>query len=337
MFSPEENSGIFTFLVGMIILVMTAVGLSLLMDKRFQLSSGAGEIRNQIKADASEVQDLTSQYEKKSSQLVDAGLKNKLAGGSQEKLRGELQSLDKRRLSLKDDKQELEGAVATIEAKFSDYRAAYRRKTWSGAIGEKLGDISIPGGREYRDATITKVTDVGLEIRHEHGFARIQAPDLDRKIQDRFQWNDEERRKRLTEEKELHQGVDDPLTDESGNAGDSSDDGMDSPREPVVRVVKKDRTRVPQDLEKINELRRQVTGWKMKVSKLRNEKSSADSQAGYGNRTSVPGSLETWKARSARLGAELIKARAELDVAKSKLSNLSPRDPLLKVNPATEE
>ena len=42
--------------------------------------------------------------------------------------------------------------------------------------------------------TITKVTEVGLEIRHEHGIARIQVSDLEGIWQQRFQWDDEERR-----------------------------------------------------------------------------------------------------------------------------------------------
>jgi hypothetical protein len=48
--------------------------------------------------------------------------------------------------------------------------------------------LTTRDGREYLQAVISRVTDVGLEIRHEHGTARIQAADLDASYQERFQW-----------------------------------------------------------------------------------------------------------------------------------------------------
>jgi hypothetical protein len=69
-----------------------------------------------------------------------------------------------------------------------------------------LGNLKVRNGREYLQATILRVTDVGLEIRHEDGIARIQAPDLDSKWQDRFQWKDDERRKVLAAERDNLEG-----------------------------------------------------------------------------------------------------------------------------------
>ena len=75
---------------------------------------------------------------------------------------------------------------------------------------------------------------------------------------------------------------------------------------------------------------RTVIGWKSKVTKLRSERSLALSNSGYGNQTSVPGSLETWGAKAARLGNELARANSELAVAKANLAALAPDDPLLR-------
>lgn len=81
----------------------------------------------------------------------------------------------------------------------------------------------------------------------------------------------------------------------------------------------------------MNLLRLQVSGWKSKVSKLRIDRSEASARASYGNQASVPGSLETWVARSARLGRDLLEAEAALAVAKSNLAAVAPNDPVLKV------
>ncbi len=48
MFSAEEHPGIFYFMLGMIVMVMSGVGLSLLVDRRLKFSSGSKEIHREI-------------------------------------------------------------------------------------------------------------------------------------------------------------------------------------------------------------------------------------------------------------------------------------------------
>ena len=192
-----------------------------------------------------------------------------------------------------------------------------------------LDTLTIRGGRAYQQATIARVTDVGLEIRHEHGIARIQAPDLDSKLQDRFQWSGEERRSRLEEERENHEG-------EAAKEAAGETDGIGSGEAvaepiPAPQMKRIPPTHPPEDPEKLQRLRLQVSGWTAKVSQLRIDRAEASSRASYGNQSSVPGSLETWVARSARLGRELLRAQAALAAAKADLATLAPNDPLLRV------
>jgi hypothetical protein len=84
------------------------------------------------------------------------------------------------------------------------------------------------------------------------------------------------------------------------------------------------------DSSELATLRRLVIGWKSKVAMLRMERSVAMSDSGYGSQTSVPGSLETWGAKAARLGNELARASSELAVAKSNLAAVAPGGPLLR-------
>lgn len=97
-----------------------------------------------------------------------------------------------------------------------------------------------------------------VSFRHE--IARIHAPDLNRELQDRFQWDDEMGELKLQQET----ARDEALREGSG-----------------------------------------------------------------GSSASVPGSLETWRARSSRLARELKRAEARLAAAKHDLSRVAPNDPLL--------
>lgn len=305
-------------MVGIVVLVMAGVGLSIVIDRRIKFSSGSVGIQNDIVLGASELDGLIALHCERSRLLSQQ--ESKLLGGfpkSDGSLRGE-ENLFQRRKVLEDTRLQLLDSVSTLEADFSRCRADYRKKTWSAAIGERLGNLALRSGRQYHEATITRVTDVGLEIRHADGIARIQAPDLDQKMQDRFQWSEEERRKVLNEEMINLQRADDPV------AG--------YPK-PVERVVIRPQTRNQPDPGELVALRRQVTGWQLKISQLRSEQSVARSHSGYGNQTSVPGSLETWSAKADRCGRELARAQVALETAKSNLAAIAPSDSLLLSTP----
>ncbi|RYD21685.1 MAG: hypothetical protein EOP88_10505 [Verrucomicrobiaceae bacterium] len=329
MLDFDEHSGLFTFLGGMIVIVMVAVGISLVMDKKFKASSGIGEVRQEARQQEEEIKELTMRHDHLDMQMVRTvtaikGSKNEMA-----ELDRKLASLDEREKVLLEKKAVLQGAVSKVDAEFSQYRADYRTRTWSKAAGEKLGDITTRGGRQYKDTQITKVTDAGLEIRHEHGYARVQAPELSTALQDRFQWNDEERRRLLKEEYERIHGKPKPVPAEQPPAAAGAEDG--APVRPATSLQKEVDAAKAARLEKreqIQSARSKVKAWKTKVSKLASERSTAISNS-YGNSGSVPGSLETWKAKSERLSRELAKARNELDIARSKLSVLAPDDPEL--------
>jgi hypothetical protein len=324
MLSADDHPGIFMFLVGMIVIVMAAVGLSIVADKYQSSSRGGAEIHREISANATEISGLSARTDEKSRLLADSGSQLLAAEKTHEEFSARLESTRQRQAMLEVAGNQLRAAIATLEEDFARYRTDYRRKTWAGAVGESLGTLTIRDGRDYQDATITRVTDVGLEIRHKDGIARIQAPDLGHELQDRFQWSDEERRTRLKEELELH----DPEPAE--HAGEDSKTpevaGATVPpvinRQPAIDAAEK--------AEKLRQARQQVIGWRGKVALLRGESRIASSRASYGSQTSVPGSLETWSAKAARLGRELAHAQAGLAIAKSKLAEISPGDSVLR-------
>ena len=310
-------------MVGIIVLVMAGVGLSLVIDRRLEFSSGVVKIQNEISLDAMELAQLATWYDERSKLLNRTGLKLQTGTGASMGGQAKLETLNQRQAALEQTLRQLGKALSSLEDDFSRYRADYRRKTWLAAVGENLGNLKVRSGREYKQAAITRVTDVGLEIRHEDGIARIQAPDLDSKLQDRFQWSDEERRQVLGQEQQ----------DLEGNANEAiPDDSVpaDWTSKSSVPEVSRFQTEIAPDSAEVAALRRLVVAWRVKVNLLSGEHQEAMSRAGYGSQSSVPGSLETWSARASRLGKALARAQGELAVAKARLAVDAPSDPLLR-------
>lgn len=314
MLSSEENPGLFTFLVGLIVLVMAAVGLSLLMDRRFQFSSGVAELRREVVSGDGEISELKNKLEDANQRMLNQGASLEADAEEHKELTTECESLRRRQAELVIARDSLLSSVNSLDGNFSGYRSEYRRKTWNAAVGESLGTLTLRSGRVYQQAVIRRVTDVGLEIHHVDGIARVQGPELDAKFQERFQWNDEERRLRLKEENDRMVEHAKSLAKGDENEPVSTKDARRA--EAAERTLKR------------NELRQSVRNWKSRVSQLSRDQRDAQVRAGYGSK-SVPGSLETWDAKAVRLGGELAKARAALSAAKAELASVSPRDNLL--------
>lgn len=327
MLTADEHPGVFMFMVGMIILVLVGVGLSLVMDRRLASSAGAGEIQREIAANASELSELKYRHDGRSRQLADSGAKLKAGSMTRDGVLARLATLRQSQTAMEENRRHLRDTIVTLEGNFARYRADYRRKTWAGAVGEELGDFTVRGGRQYRQAAIVRVTDVGLEIRHEHGIARIQAPELDPKWQDRFQWNDEQRRTRLKAELDHWNG--DAVGGDPGSLEGKKAVAAALPLPPVRESNRSPQRNADPTGDELKELHRQVIGWQAKISKLSGDQMEASSRAAYGGQSSVPGSLETWQARAVRLGNELARARAALEIARSGLVMVAPNDPLL--------
>ena len=324
MLSFDDHPGIISFLLGIIVLVMVTLGLSMVVDDRFKYSSDSVKTERETEQGSHELEELVALCEKRSAHLRESSQKPLGALKEYVEINSNLKTLHLRQVALVKERNRLRDERAVLEADFSAYRAKYRRKTWAAAIGEKLGQLNIRGGREYKDAIITRVTDAGLEIRHADGIARIQVSDLDRDIQDRFQMNDENRRKKLFLVK---QNMDLPSIKNEATAVKAADPGK-SPDRFVTESKSFAVNSTPKPLE-LAELRRQVLGWQSKISLLKSEQRLAQFQSSHGNQASVPGSLETWTARSERLYEELARAQVSLAVVKAKLAVVSPGDSLL--------
>ncbi len=320
MLSHEDNSGVGAFVIGMIVLVMSAVGLSLLVDRRFNFSNSQSELEREVAAGEHRIDALRAELELRSGMLAAnsdlrgvaeraATLRTEVAAAA-----GRLEALNARHESLRKE-------VGDIENRFAQTRADYRRKAWKAAEGERLEVLETRSGRRYREVVIKRVTPVGIEIDHASGIARLEAPQLPSDWHERFQWDDEERREKLRQE-QLHR----ERMAQTAPATDTT---------PVVAVTKAEARRAErqQELERINAAREEVQQWRRRLSALREEHRTAEYNARYGKQVSVPGKLETWSARAARLRGDVQRAQRGLAEARAKLSLASPGDALVRPDP----
>ena len=102
---------------------------------------------------------------------------------------------------------QLERDIRTYSGGLDDYRSEFLRWVRLTARGERQPELRTRKGKIYRDIVIRRVTNVGLEIFHSTGTARLRHGDLSEEFQERFQWDEEEARSSLAAEEESDREV----------------------------------------------------------------------------------------------------------------------------------
>jgi hypothetical protein len=203
MFANNDQSWLFNCLAGIVLLVLVGIGLSMLVDKRFQFSRNTIALEQEIAADETRLVHLRARKRALSLRFGEDLPKLQLYPQllRETKLRTADAANRMRRLQIK--QADLAHEITATEQSFAALRKQVRQKLWTKAVGERLGNLTTTTGREYKDAVITRITAVGLQISHADGLARIHAPELPPELQDRFQWTAEERLTALQTEERL--------------------------------------------------------------------------------------------------------------------------------------
>lgn len=309
----SDNSGTFWGLTSLIIIVFAAIGVSSLTTKRFEFSSSAKSNSKLVQAEAETLSDLSVEKASLETRLHQEGIHVETAEQI-EQLTKTLAEQQTKIDALKGDVKTARAHVTSVEESFAGYQKDYRSQIWLAAAGEKFPVIRLRTGREYKNATILRVTPVGLEIDHSEGRARLDAVNLDATWQERFQWNDAER-----------------LSTRGGERPQMED----APAPPPVTQPKSSAVNTrPPPKPKISEaelgkIRNEFIAWNTKVFQLDSQYTEAQTKATQGGASSVPGSLETWAARAKRLETDLSRARDNQARARARLEIVSPNDSLL--------
>lgn len=317
MFEPD-HSGTFGWLSALILLVMVGVGLSLLVDRRFELSSNGNQLRVDIEKGTGLLEETRVKHDRALGELTRLeGARNPQAK-ELARLQEQVKQARERISTLADQVEKLESSIGISQKDFEDYADKYRNHVWMAAIGEKQASITLRDGRRYEDVTFLRVTAVGIEISHRDGRARMDSQDLDASWQERFLWNSSERKALLEGENQVP-----PVQAAQAPAISKGSKGKNPPPEAVEPSP---------DPTAANKLRADVLNWNNKVSGLRMQLQEAQSNIGS-KLKSPPGSLETWQQRANRLTVELTQAKAKRDMARLKLAQMDPDDPLARAIP----
>lgn len=185
----NDDSILFTCMLGVVVVVMGGVGLSLVVDRRLSESKSEIGCQRDFHSDSVELGRLRVACDVNARRLQETESSSRKAADAFASVRRNLEGLGLRRMELTAELESQGKAVTGIEAEFSRYRLKYRDVAWSAAEGTSLGNLRIRDGREFQDVVISKVTAAGLEIRHSDGCARVPARDLDSSLHERFQWH----------------------------------------------------------------------------------------------------------------------------------------------------
>ena len=307
--NSDNNSGIIWSLACLIILTLSGVFLSTLVDKKIGSSQEKKKMFEAVADDERNLASLRIELElckskhtaaEESSIQKTANISSKSSLSLQ--IESSVQDLRTRRANLK-------SSIQKLSEEFDEYRKRYRNKVWRDAIGERIESLLLKSGRQFDKVSITRVTPIGMEITYADGIARIDSKELSNEFIDRFQWNEEERSAALRAERDNRA----QLTREV-------------PPNPLQNLPRIDDT---SDVE-LEKIRTQIRLLQTKQMSLKSSIQTATSENSYSSKRSVPGSLHTWAEQVSILKSEMSQTEALLALAKEKLRATYPDDLLVK-------
>ena len=173
--------------IGMLALILVGIGGGALVQGRFKATSDRADVREASEVDGRVLENIRQKVEKAQSQWDKA--QDLIATHK------EWQSLDERLKKsrpvaggLSGKKDALVKEIAGLQKEFDDYRAKYCRQVRNAAAGEKLAELSSRQGKVYRNVTIRRATETGLEFTHSEGLASLKPDELADSWRERFQW-----------------------------------------------------------------------------------------------------------------------------------------------------
>lgn len=96
----------------------------------------------------------------------------------------------------------INSSIGEITAEFEGYKNDYRAFVRADAKGEKFGLLQTKSGKIYENVIIRDVTSIGMQILHNDGHMRIPYEDLPDDLQDRFQFDSDQKKTALIAEVE---------------------------------------------------------------------------------------------------------------------------------------
>ncbi len=299
-------------MICLVILIFTALFLSVAVEKRFSFSKSSFPTQPQTIALETEAAMLRGEITRVKNQLRQSGNRTASDGCHLSELLPELTRLQAEVSRHRKRKQALSASVAELATSFSAYREQFRFHAWRSASGEKLGNLITKTGRRYDDVVIRSVSPRGMLIFHSSGVARLPAEELPHEFQQRFLWEQEPAPAPVTERQPVLPGT---LTEKSASVPVSTAPAQSRPDPSNPELV----TTKANDLVQARAL----------LSRIQAEHQHALAQERASRKRAAPEGSRSWTMRSQSLCDRLQHAVVGEAVAREQLFFLAPQHPLL--------
>ena len=201
------------------------------------------------------------------------------------------------------DEQE---AIAEAKERYRVYRKNVRRILWMKSENQELQAEDFLTGSPLKDARISKVDATGLLVRHQTGVTRVGVAHLSPALRERLDLSVEEAQAAMMA---LY------LKDAKLKKAMNQKPRVDAPTEAEIEAMM------------ISSLReRKEKAWKLAdlARKARAEIQRSRHEDAYSTNRSVPASLETWRERTQRFEAALVRYQKNLGIAIEEVRELEP-------------
>lgn len=95
--------------------------------------------------------------------------------------------------------------IDSLQKELLAYKTKYRAYMRDKAKGEKIEEITTLSGKIYKHVEVREVTPIGMQIRYDEGFKRIPFENLPRALQERFQFDPQEKQDAMKAESSSEQ------------------------------------------------------------------------------------------------------------------------------------
>lgn len=187
-FFPKNHDTALWILGSLIVLTLSSVPLSYLVDTNFSFRSEPSSLEKSITSDRQTIAVIRRNISKAERRLTTSVFRAQNTIENLEARKLDIASIKAETKKLANRRDELVEIIADVTTAFINYADDYRSEVRKDAVGEKMQHLILRNGRQYDKVVIAKVTETGLQIDHSYGRAHVDARHLSDALHDRFQW-----------------------------------------------------------------------------------------------------------------------------------------------------
>jgi len=306
----DSQNPLMATVIGLAVLVMGGIGVGTVVDLRLNHSEENFGLKEDIEQNAVTLADLREHRRLVEQRWQETHVPALDHDDRLASMEAKLRTLDRKIESIEQTRATHDDAISMLEADFLGYRGKHRNSVRNGLVGQTLDALVLRDGKRYAKVTLKSFGTDWMEIRHEHGGARVAFRDLDDAWRARIMWNpDDEVVATPAAPQPVPAPIDTPAA--PSNSPEADDDVPPADRDQEIQSARRNfqvsKLMLRQATEALDEARRGAAG----------------------NRRSPSNSLETWEERIAKLQRVETARSAAHEQARAELMRVAPNDPLL--------